>query len=86
MKVNYPLLTLKSSEYLREKFELFEGNTEDETVAVVEVADEHLEIESSSSESYSIILFFCCWLKLSYNLQRILFLTSTCYLNKKKLP
>jgi hypothetical protein len=29
-----------------------EGTTNDETVAVVEVADEHLEIESSSSESY----------------------------------
>jgi len=53
IKMNYILLTFKSSEYFREKFELLDGSSDDDTVAVVEVVDEHLEIESSS-ESYCI--------------------------------
>lgn len=60
MKLNYTILTLRSSDNLREKFEWLDGNIEDVTVAVVEVADEHLEIESSSSVSYCSVsvLFF----------------------------
>lgn len=59
IKINIYLLTFRSSEYLREKLELLEGKIEDEIVAVVDVAEEHLEIVSSSSESYvSAILFF----------------------------
>jgi len=42
--------TFISSEYLREKFDWLEENIVD--VIVVEVADEHLDIVSSSSESY----------------------------------
>lgn len=55
-------LTLTSSEYLREKFDWLEENIVD--VIVVDVADEHLDIVSSSSESYcngytKLLLFFC---------------------------
>jgi len=61
MMLNNTTLTFISSEYLREKFDWLENIVD---VIVVEVADEHLDIVSSSSESYcngyiTILLFFC---------------------------
>jgi len=55
-------LTFTSSEYLREKFDWLEENIVD--VIVVDVADEHLDIVSSSSESYCngyTKLLLCFW-------------------------
>lgn len=49
MMIDNITLTFTSSEYLREKFDWLENIVD---VIVVEVADEHLDIVSSSSESY----------------------------------
>jgi len=58
--INNIILTFISSEYFREKFDWLENIVD---AIVVEVADEHLDIESSSSESYCneyiTLLFFC---------------------------
>jgi len=61
MMINNIRITFTSSEYLCEKFDWLENIVD---VIVVEVADEHLDIVSSSSESYcneyiTILLFFC---------------------------
>lgn len=77
---------------MREKLELLEGNIEDEIVAVVDVADEHLEIVSSSSESYvsTKLFFWLCWLEFSYTLKNkliiIYYFMNAILINEKKIP